>query len=66
MTISRSKRRSSHVAREIGCSRTSLQDLTKPGHMMIGDPADPQPPTRLHQFYRKEAVALEKVSELFE
>jgi|TARA_B110000914_G_scaffold226434_1_gene251406 hypothetical protein len=34
--------------------------------MMIRDPADPQPPTRLHQFYRKEAVALEKVSKLFE
>lgn len=31
------------------------------GDVMMRDPADPQPPTRQHQLYMKEAVALEKI-----
>ena len=43
-----------------------LENLTAGFHYQAGnvhmrDPADPQPPTRLHQLYKKEAVALEKI-----
>lgn len=32
-----------------------------PGGVSMRDPADPQPPTRMHQLYKKEAVALERI-----
>lgn len=43
-----------------------LEDLTSGYHFDAGnvsmrDPADPQPPTRHHQLYLKEAVALERI-----
>jgi hypothetical protein len=43
-----------------------LENLTagfhyQSGEIMMRNPADPQGPTRLHQLYRKEAVALEQI-----